>query len=65
MLTNGLKLSEDNPKLLMESSYNRQVLGIDLFQLVEQVEKIGKTDVMAIAQQVSLQAMYVMEGEEQ
>lgn len=64
MIANGLKLSEDSPKSLMEMTYNNQVLGLDLSKLADQVEKISKQELVSIARTIRLQALYFMEGEE-
>lgn len=64
MIINGLKLSEDNPKSLMEMTYNLEVLGLDFSQLAEQVALMSKQDLVNIARTIKLQALYFMEGEE-
>ena len=64
MISNGLQLAEDNPKSLVEIIYNTEVLGLDLFELVERVKTISKEELVVMARTIKLQALYFMEGED-
>ncbi|MFC3927983.1 EF-P 5-aminopentanol modification-associated protein YfmF [Streptococcus caprae] len=65
MLKTNAKLSVDNPKSLIEMEYSNLVMGnqaITLAEWIERIEKVTKEDILTIANQVKLQAVYFLEG---
>lgn len=67
MLISSAALSKDNPKILIEQAYNKIFFGSLTLQagdFEQEVEAITKADIMRVASQISLQALYFLEGED-
>lgn len=66
MLVNQARITEDYPDSLMELRYNKEIYGEQALELEEWLQKIntvGKKDMMRVAQQLKLQALYILEGQ--
>ncbi|MBM7635836.1 EF-P 5-aminopentanol modification-associated protein YfmF [Streptococcus saliviloxodontae] len=66
MVLNAIQLSLDNPQTLIENAYYQKLFGKDyrdITQLVAEIEMVDKKSLMGVARQLSLQAIYLMEGE--
>lgn len=64
MLQVNLKLAGDSPKVLIERSYNGQYLKnhYSVDDMVDNIDKVNKADVMQLAKNIKLQALYFLEG---
>ncbi|AXQ79661.1 insulinase family protein [Streptococcus chenjunshii] len=65
MLTESVKLSEDDAKTIIERSYNRHHLNLTncIEDIVNNIANVSKEDIVNTASQVRLQAVYFLEGE--
>ena len=64
MLQVNLKLAGDSPKVLIERSYNGQYLKnhYSVDDMVDNIDKVNKADVMQLTKNIKLQALYFLEG---
>lgn len=65
MLENSILLAQDRQNTLIERAYMSAVLGKKFLSLeawLESLENVSKNDVIKVAQQLKLQAIYFMEG---
>lgn len=65
MLINGSELVQDSHKAMIEMAYNKLLLEdqeLTLFR--EGIESVTKKDIIALAKNIRLQAVYFMEGED-
>lgn len=65
MLKNSILLAQDRQNTLIERAYMSAVLGKKFLSLeawLESLENVSKNDVIKVAQQLKLQAIYFMEG---
>lgn len=63
LLKNNLILLEDHQKTLVDLTYNQLYCGgLDLATCLEEIDRVSKEDIMMIANQVRLQAIYFLEG---
>lgn len=64
MLQVNLKLSGDSPKVLIERSYNGQYLKnhYSVDDMIDNIDKVNKADVMQLTKNIKLQALYFLEG---
>lgn len=64
MLQVNLKLVGDSPKVLIERSYNGQYLKnhYSVDDMVDNIDKVNKADVMQLTKNIKLQALYFLEG---
>lgn len=68
MLVNGAELTQDSHKGLIEASYNKSVFGelvLSLDEFRSGIMAVSKKEVVRLAQEIRLQAIYFMEGEDQ
>lgn len=65
MLQVNLKLAGDSPKVLIERSYNGQYLKnhYSVDDMIDNIDKVNKADVMQLTKNIKLQALYFLEGE--
>ncbi len=65
MLQVNLKLAGDSPKVLIERSYNGQYLKnhYSVDDMIDNIDKVNKADVMQLTKNIKLQALYVLEGQ--
>lgn len=67
MLLNGVLLSADNQKALIERAYNQAIFdqaATDLVSIQAGIEAVTKKDIIRLANQLRLQAVYFMEGQQ-
>lgn len=64
MLQVNLKLAGDSPKVLIERSYNGQYLKnhYSVDDMIDNIDKVNKADVMQLTKNIKLQALYFLEG---
>lgn len=64
MLQVNLKLAGDSPKVLIERSYNGQYLKnhYSVDDIIDNIDKVNKADVMQLTKNIKLQALYFLEG---
>lgn len=64
MLQVNLKLVGDSPKVLIERSYNGQYLKnhYSVDDMIDNIDKVNKADVMQLTKNIKLQALYFLEG---
>lgn len=65
LLINDATLAQDRPSTLMEQAYHQSIFGQDFrnySQWIESVNLVSREDVIAVAKQIKLQAVYFMEG---
>lgn len=63
LLKNNLILLEDHQKTLVDLTYNQLYCGsLDLLTCLSEIDKISKEDIIAVANQIRLQAIYFLEG---
>lgn len=64
MLQVNLKLAGDSPKVLIERSYNGQCLKnhYSVDDMIDNIDKVNKADVMQLTKNIKLQALYFLEG---
>lgn len=64
MLQVNLKLAGDSPKVLIERSYNGQYLKnhYSVDDMIDNIDKVNKADVMELTKNIKLQALYFLEG---
>lgn len=64
MLQVNLKLAGDSPKVLIECSYNGQYLKnhYSVDDMIDNIDKVNKADVMQLTKNIKLQALYFLEG---
>lgn len=66
MIATNVKLSMDNPKYLIEMTYNSKMFAkvfLDFDDWVEQLNAVTKEDIMRVSSLIRLQAVYFLEGE--
>ena len=64
MIKNLMLLSQDKPFTLLEQSYMKSTFGAKFLELkdwLDKLEKISKDDIVKVAQNIKLQAVYFME----
>ena len=64
MLQVNLRLAGDSPKVLIERSYNGQYLKnhYSVDDMIDNIDKVSKADVMQLTRKIKLQALYFLEG---
>ena len=64
MLQVNLKLAGDSPIVLIERSYNGQYLKnhYSVDDMIDNIDKVNKADVMQLTKNIKLQALYFLEG---
>lgn len=64
MLQVNLKLAGDSSKVLIERSYNGQYLKnhYSVDDMIDNIDKVNKADVMQLTKNIKLQALYFLEG---
>ena len=64
MLQVNLKFAGDSPKVLIERSYNGQYLKnhYSVDDMIDNIDKVNKADVMQLTKNIKLQALYFLEG---
>ena len=64
MLQVNLKLAGDSPKVLIERSYTGQYLKnhYSVDDMIDNIDKVNKADVMQLTKNIKLQALYFLEG---
>ena len=64
MLQVNLRLAGDSPEVLIERSYNGQYLKnhYSVDDMIDNIDKVSKADVMQLTRKIKLQALYFLEG---
>lgn len=64
MLQVNLRLAGDSPKVLIDRSYNGQYLKnhYSVDDMIDNIDKVSKVDVMQLTRKIKLQALYFLEG---